>query len=166
MDANSIYLLATTLSVIIMAYLAIREARSKRDNNVTAAVKNLADALNLSSAELAEELKESALLRGTVEELQKQINDLIKHRNEREERISASEKQIVHLTEEAESLRKQMDTRDREYAQQIATLRDENASIRAEYRKVVQILKDNRIEGYQPRDDLLDTGKFKGSDNK
>ena len=91
MDLNNIYLLASALSLIIMAYLAIKEARSKRDNNVSSALKNLADALNLSSTELAEELKESALLRGTVELQQKQINELMKHQGEREGRITALE---------------------------------------------------------------------------
>lgn len=73
---NNLYLFASAVSLIVMAYLAIKEAKSKKENNVASAIKQLAEALNLQGDELVENIAEAAKLRSVVEDLRKQVERL------------------------------------------------------------------------------------------
>jgi len=103
-NPNTLYLLGSTISLVVMAYLAIREARSKRDTNVSVAVKNLADALNLSTGELSENLAQAAKLRDELEVVTAQVAELEKkQKKDLQETASLrndyanAQRRIIHL---------------------------------------------------------------------
>lgn len=129
MDANTAYLFASAASLLIMAFLAVREARSKKDSNVATAIKQLAEALNLQGDELVESLAEAAKLRDIVEETKRQVNQLTNQQRENmaeidilktqngqlREKIDVDTKETEHLSNEVNALRRQVADSDAKY---------------------------------------------------
>jgi len=127
MDWDKVYLIGSTLSMIMLGYLAVRDyiirkgkAPSEKDQNISAAVKNLAEALNLSSNDLVESLTDASKLRDELnavkEETRQRVEETSKHREKLEERIVEMEATIEALN--------------REYARETQKLRDEGQILR------------------------------------
>lgn len=98
MEINNIYLLALTLSSIVTAYLAIREARGKRENAVADAMQKLAATLGLTTNELSEALVDGARLRDEIAKLREEIEIHKVKRNEEIASLKASQEKDLEET--------------------------------------------------------------------
>lgn len=114
------------LSLVFMGWLAYREfwlkkqkVPSEKDQNITSAVKNLAEALKLSSDELVERLTDAAKLRGELDAeklaTKNRIAETKKHREEQDAKIAELEQHIDKLN--------------RDYAKETSKLQQENEAL-------------------------------------
>jgi len=151
MDIQNIYLIASTLSLLVMAYFTVREARerkkkseSERDVNVTAAVNNLSSALGMTTDELVERIAEAAKLRDELnaqkQATQQRVDETTRHRAEMESKIEALNRDYAaetqKLRDEVEILRKQVADGEKKYnaakliiEKLVAALRKENIEL-------------------------------------
>lgn len=125
-DWQKVQTIFSILSLIFMGWLAFREFKLKRqkapaeqDENISAAIKNLAEALKLSSDDLVERLSDAARLRGELEAEKitnkARIDETTKHREEQDEKIEGLERHIEKLN--------------RDYVKETNKLQKENAAL-------------------------------------
>lgn len=124
---DKLSVIISTAVAVVMAYLYWREYRLKKEKapseqaaNVADAVKNLSDALGLTSNELVESLTEAAKLR---DELKREKENTIKRINETAQHRAEMEEKIRQLNLHIEGL-------NRDYLKEMQSVRDENAALK------------------------------------
>ena len=133
-------LVGIVLSGAVGAYIAIRMLKpqvrvleSQEQHNISSALKEVAVAFG--------EVIDTNL------ELQRRVDVLEEGREQR--------------TKDIAELRLQIDVLSREHAAEMRDMKQRYDELRSEYKNVLQLLEKGGID-YEPPNDLLDTGKFKG----
>lgn len=158
MDLTPILVISQIITALVLAYGTLKEIRpkqevssSQRDENVTAAIKNLADSLKMTSDELVENLADAAKLRQELhaerEATKQRVIETNKHREAADKvnqdlmnKIDAMEISIDELETGKQDLLKQVDelrshneSTEREYVKVITNLQQENADLKKEF---------------------------------
>ena len=167
---DDIYKLVSTLALIVTTYLLFRKSKPDTEMTVSTAVKNLAEALNLSSTELTENIAEAAKLRAEIEV---EAEATKKRRKEADEKVEELTKQIAALRAESEKEAQRLRSENANLNKHMIELEAKYGEINEKYGKaksvigkVVKALQDRNIPLPDLNGDLSDSLKLEAIDIK